>query len=137
MAHHPKHATEPVALLKTSIAPMLSVRNGPDAIDFYQSAFGANILFRIDNGGTVVARLAVDGAEFWVADESPEHQNSRDAVPGKKSQPRHLFEPYFPVAMQSLNDSVDDRLSDHCPMTVGMPLTAIRPHAPAKKTARP
>jgi PhnB protein len=23
----------------------------------------------------VVARLAVDGAEFWVADESPEHAN--------------------------------------------------------------
>ncbi len=75
MDHHPKRATEPVALLKTSIAPMLSVRNGPDAIDFYQSAFGANILFRIDNEGTVVARLAVDGAEFWVADESPQHQN--------------------------------------------------------------
>src|SRR5579862_2290985 len=75
MDHHPKRATEPVALLKTSIAPMLSVRNGPEAIDFYQSAFGANILFRIDNEGTVVARLAVDGAEFWVADESPQHQN--------------------------------------------------------------
>jgi PhnB protein len=23
----------------------------------------------------VVARLSVDGAEFWVSDESPEHQN--------------------------------------------------------------
>lgn len=75
MDHHPKHATDPIALPKTSIAPMLSVRNGPKAVDFYQSAFGANILFRIDNEGTVVARLAVDGAEFWVADESPEHQN--------------------------------------------------------------
>ena len=25
--------------------------------------------------GAVVARLSVDGAEFWVADESPEHKN--------------------------------------------------------------
>jgi PhnB protein len=55
---------------------MLSVRRGPSAIEFYQAAFGAEILFRLDvPDGTVVARLAVDGAEFWVADESPAHQN--------------------------------------------------------------
>jgi hypothetical protein len=61
---------------KTSIAPMLSVRNGAKAIDFYKAAFGATILFRIDdNSGAVVAQLAVDDAEFWVADESPEHAN--------------------------------------------------------------
>lgn len=28
-----------------------------------------------DPGGAVVSRLSVDGAEFWVADESPEHAN--------------------------------------------------------------
>jgi len=28
-----------------------------------------------DPAGAVVARLSVDGAEFWVADESPEHGN--------------------------------------------------------------
>jgi PhnB protein len=54
---------------------MLSVRNGPTAVEFYRAAFGAEVLFRIDNPGSVVARLAVEGAEFWVADESPEHQN--------------------------------------------------------------
>ena len=59
----------------TSIAPMLSVRNGPRAVEFYQAAFGAEVLFRTDSDGAVVARLAVEGAEFWVADESPEHQN--------------------------------------------------------------
>ena len=26
-------------------------------------------------GESVVARLSVDGAEFWLSDESPEHQN--------------------------------------------------------------
>jgi PhnB protein len=61
---------------KTSIAPMLSVRRGAQAIDFYQSAFGASVLFRIDaEDGAVVAQLSAGGAEFWVADESPEHLN--------------------------------------------------------------
>ena len=61
---------------KTTIAPMLSVRNGAKAIDFYKAAFGAGELFRIDDeSGAVVARLAVHDAEFWVADESPEHLN--------------------------------------------------------------
>lgn len=61
---------------KTSIAPMLSVRNGARAVDFYKAAFGAGELFRIDApDGAVVARLSVEGAEFWVADESPEHLN--------------------------------------------------------------
>ena len=61
---------------KTAIAPMLSVRKGASAIEFYKAAFGANELFRIDaESGAVVARLSVEGAEFWVADESPEHSN--------------------------------------------------------------
>ena len=55
---------------------MLSVRRGANAVDFYKTAFGARELFRIESEtGHVVARLAVDEAEFWVADESPEHQN--------------------------------------------------------------
>jgi PhnB protein len=61
---------------RTTIAPMLSVRRGAKAIDFYKAGFGATEAFRIDApDGTVVARLCVEGAEFWVADESPEHQN--------------------------------------------------------------
>src|SRR5579863_5389023 len=61
---------------KTSIAPMLSVRRGAKAVEFYKTAFGAGELFRIDDeSGAVVARLSVGEAEFWVADESPEHQN--------------------------------------------------------------
>lgn len=61
---------------KTSIAPMLSVRNGAKAVEFYKAAFGATEAFRTeDPSGSVVARLSVDGAEFWVADESPAHKN--------------------------------------------------------------
>ena len=60
----------------TSIAPMLSVRRGAQAIEFYKAAFGAGELFRLDSdSGEVVARLSVGPAEFWVADESPEHSN--------------------------------------------------------------
>lgn len=60
---------------KTSIAPMLSVRNGKRAIEFYKLAFGARELFCLEAGGSVVAQLSVEGAEFWLADESPEHAN--------------------------------------------------------------
>ena len=59
-----------------SIAPMLSVRNGAKAVELYKSAFGAIEVYRIeDPSGSVVARLSIDGAEFWLADESPEHGN--------------------------------------------------------------
>src|SRR4051794_30543594 len=62
--------------VKTAVAPLLSVRNGARAIDFYKAAFGADEVFRVDApSGDVVATLSVAGAEFWVADESPEHQN--------------------------------------------------------------
>jgi Uncharacterized protein conserved in bacteria len=68
-------ALDEVDKMKTTIAPMLSVRNGAKALEFYRAAFGAEELFKIENSGSVVARLAVKGAEFWVADESPEHLN--------------------------------------------------------------
>ena len=62
--------------VRCSIAPMLSVRNGARAVEFYKSAFGAIDVYRVeDPGGSVVSRLAVDSAEFWVSDESPEHGN--------------------------------------------------------------
>ena len=49
-----------------TVAPMLSVRNGKRAVEFYKAAFGAVEVFRVESP---------DGAEFWVADESPEHFN--------------------------------------------------------------
>ena len=59
-----------------SIAPMLSVRDGARAVEFYQTAFGAVEVYRMeDAGGSVVSRLSINGAEFWLSDESPEHGN--------------------------------------------------------------
>jgi PhnB protein len=59
-----------------SIVPWLSVRKSAEAVEFYKSAFGAVEVYRLDGPeNSIVARLSVNGAEFWVADESPEHQN--------------------------------------------------------------
>lgn len=59
-----------------SISPMLSVRQGAQAVEFYKAAFGAVEVYRLeDPGGAVVARLSIAGAEFWLGDESPEHGN--------------------------------------------------------------
>ena len=61
---------------KTAITPFLSVRKGVQAIEFYKSAFGAAELFRVESDTQeVVAQLSIDGAEFWVSDESPQYLN--------------------------------------------------------------
>ena len=59
-----------------SIAPWLTVRNSKKAIDFYKSAFGAVEVYRLEgDGGDLVARLSVNGAEFWVSNGSDEDTN--------------------------------------------------------------
>ena len=69
-------ATGGKATVRCTIAPWLSVRGSAKAVEFYKAAFGATEAFRLDGPEwSVVARLSVDGAEFWVGDESPEHKN--------------------------------------------------------------
>jgi PhnB protein len=69
-------AANPGTPIVCSVAPMLSVRDGGRAVEFYRSAFGAIEIYRVeDPSGSVVSRLSVDGAEFWLSDESPEHGN--------------------------------------------------------------
>jgi PhnB protein len=62
------------SLENARLSPFLNVRDGARALEFYQAAFAAKVLMAITEGG-VVAQLAVGPAEFWIADESPEHQN--------------------------------------------------------------
>jgi PhnB protein len=63
-------------MITTTIAPFLSVRRGAEALAFYTRAFGAVELFTMQSpDGAVVAQLAVEGAAFWLSDESPEHGN--------------------------------------------------------------
>src|ERR1700722_15667675 len=71
MALNPKAGS-----VRCTLAPWLSVRNSAQAVEFYKLAFDAREVFRLDGGEKgVVARLSVDGAEFWLSDESPEHGN--------------------------------------------------------------
>jgi PhnB protein len=56
-----------------SVTATLSVRDWARANDFYRTAFGASEVYQVPGGG--VSRLSVSGAEFWVAEESPENQN--------------------------------------------------------------
>ena len=59
----------------TSIALWLTVSNSAQAVEFYKAAFGAQEVFRLGPPESVIARLSVEGAEFWVGDESPKHFN--------------------------------------------------------------
>ena len=58
---------------RTHVTATLSVRDWPRAMDFYERAFGATELYRVPGGG--VGQLTIEGAEIWVAEESPEHLN--------------------------------------------------------------
>jgi len=49
---------------------MLAVSSGSAAIEFYQAAFGATLLWHLDHS---VAGLSIDGAQFFLAHESPPH----------------------------------------------------------------
>ncbi len=56
----------------TQISPMLAVSDGSAAIEFYKTAFGAEVLWHLGDGGHVVAGLAIDGAKFFLAHEEPD-----------------------------------------------------------------
>jgi PhnB protein len=63
--------------VETSAAPLLNVRRGKAAIEFYKTAFGAEVIFQTESpDGEMVAQLRVGTSSFWLADESPVHGNS-------------------------------------------------------------
>lgn len=69
--------------VQSTITPWLTVRNGTEAVAFYKSAFGAVEVYRLDSpDGGVVARLAVNGAEFWLSGESSERGSPGAETPG-------------------------------------------------------
>lgn len=69
-------SVSPEKKVDTCVTTLLNVRRGTEAIDFYTRAFSANILSRIEApDGSVVAHLSVGKGDFWLADESPAHQN--------------------------------------------------------------
>jgi PhnB protein len=59
----------------TGVAPYLSVRGGSEAIDFYQSAFDAELLERYDFEGKLGhATLLINDGLVMLADEFPQHE---------------------------------------------------------------
>jgi PhnB protein len=60
-----------------NIAPWLAVSDAQRAVDFYNAAFGAVEIYRLDgdDGTLAVAQLSIGGAVFWVqhdVEASPE-----------------------------------------------------------------
>ena len=61
-----------------TVSPQLAVRRGREAVEFYKAAFGAVEVYRVggtDEHESVVSQLTVGDSSFWVADESPPHEN--------------------------------------------------------------
>jgi PhnB protein len=60
--------------VKTTIIPHLSCRNATEAVEFYQKAFGAEVvrLYKLPDGKLMHASLNIRGADFYVVDEFPE-----------------------------------------------------------------
>jgi len=67
----------PPAAATGTVAPWLSVTDGPTAVRFYRTAFGATVRYRLEDssGRVVVAQLRAGQAEFWLLE-------NRDADPG-------------------------------------------------------
>ena len=59
----------PANSITPSLAPWLTVPDGPKAVDFYKRAFGATETYRLeDPGGGLIVRLSIGGhAEFWIS----------------------------------------------------------------------
>jgi len=67
------------------LSPWLSVADGTSAASFYESAFGATEVERLDDGdgNVVVAHLTVGEADFWIqtdADSDPHALGERSPV---------------------------------------------------------
>ena len=77
---------------------MLAVSDGNAAIEFYKAAFGATVLWHLD-GGHVVAGLSIDGAQFFLAHESPPHGTRGPSTVGFTTVRIELFVD-DPVAVQ-------------------------------------
>ena len=61
---------------RTTITPVLTIRQAAQAVAFYQQAFRAEEIYRNSYpDGRIVAEMAIDGARFRVADEVPEASN--------------------------------------------------------------
>jgi uncharacterized glyoxalase superfamily protein PhnB len=70
------------AVLTPQISPMLAVGDANAAIEFYKTAFDANVLWHLGGDEHVVAGLSVCGAQFFLATESPSYGTRGPAAAG-------------------------------------------------------
>ena len=85
--------------MPTQISPMLAVTDGSAAIEFYEAAFGADLLWKLGEGADVVAGLSIDGAPFFIAYHAPEYGTRGPASVGFTTVRIELFVD-DPVAVQ-------------------------------------
>ncbi len=67
----------------TGIAPWLAVPDGAAAVDFYDRALGAVLLYRLDGDGETVevAQFAVAEARFWIQQDPGNSPEQGGAAP--------------------------------------------------------
>ena len=64
---------QPETDFETSLTPMLCVRDGSSAIDWYKAAFGAEEIMRLTDGTRIThCDLRIGAAVFMLADEFPD-----------------------------------------------------------------
>jgi PhnB protein len=95
------------------IAPILAVSSGQAAIDYYRAAFGATLLWQVENR-EVVAALEFGGAKFFLAEESPEHRTLGPASAGFTTVRIEVFVD-DPVAVQE--QALAAGATNHTPVT--------------------
>jgi len=103
---------------RPTVAALLNVRRGREAIEFYKKALGAVERFCTESpDGAVVAQLAIGESEFWLADESPEHENfSPEALGGSTARmvlvaddPDAVFESAVAAGAHCVSPMADQR----------------------------
>jgi PhnB protein len=55
-----------------AIQPELWVDSASAAVEFYEAAFGATVLYRVGQGDDIVVALAVGDAAFWLSAAAPD-----------------------------------------------------------------
>ena len=97
----------------TQIALMLAVNDGNAAIDFYKTAFGAEVLWKLGED-EIVAGLSIGGAKFFLAHEAPEFGTRGPSEAGFTTVRIELFVD-DPVVVQ--NRALDAGARQHSPVS--------------------
>ncbi|HUJ40826.1 MAG TPA: VOC family protein [Candidatus Acidoferrales bacterium] len=107
------------------LAPNLLVRNTMAAIDFYQRAFGAEVLYcaPLPNGENRHAKLRIANSVFSVTQEDSDPKHQMERSPGRLASPETLggttaiLEIYVDDPDAMFRRAVDAGATPTCPIT--------------------